>query len=220
MTDNPLQSYFENNQGRIIHKWLHYFDIYHRHLNSYRGKPVTVLEFGVGQGGSLQMWRDYFGDAARIIGVDIDPRCEQYSEPGIEIYIGDQDDRSFLKELITKVGSVDVVIDDGGHMMTQQVRTFEEVYPFVRDGGVYLTEDLHTSYWSDFDGGYRRPGTFVEYAKALIDDMHAFHSPDPASFPVTSFTRSIGGMHIYDSVVVFDKTQVVPPSHKMTGQAQ
>ena len=33
-TKNPLEAYFRANQGRLIHKWSHYFDIYDRHLSS------------------------------------------------------------------------------------------------------------------------------------------------------------------------------------------
>jgi len=70
--DNPLEKYFRDN--RLIHKWMHYFDVYHRHFERFRGQPIVLVEFGVSQGGSLQMWRDYFGDQATIYGVDIDER--------------------------------------------------------------------------------------------------------------------------------------------------
>ena len=76
--DNPLEKYFRSNKKRLIHKWLHYFEIYHRHFERFRGKPVTVLEFGVSQGGSLEMWRSYFGDRCHIYGVDIAEVCKVY----------------------------------------------------------------------------------------------------------------------------------------------
>lgn len=217
MNKNPLQKYFDNNNDKLIHKWLHYFDIYDRHFSAYRKRPVTILEFGVFQGGSLQMWRDYFGKQARIVGVDINPKCKELEEKGIEVYIGDQEDRKFLKELMKEVGNVDVVIEDGGHTMNQQINTFEEVYPYVNDGGVFLIEDLHTSYWQDYDGGYRKPNTFIEYSKGIMDTVNAWHSRDPESFKVDELTKSIKGMHVYDSIIVFDKGKVVEPSHKMTG---
>jgi cephalosporin hydroxylase len=72
---NPLRAYFESGPERLLHKWVHYFDVYHRHLAPYRGQAVTLVEFGVFHGGSLRMWRDYFGRRARIVGVDIDPRA-------------------------------------------------------------------------------------------------------------------------------------------------
>jgi 23S rRNA U2552 (ribose-2'-O)-methylase RlmE/FtsJ len=214
---NPLEAYFRSNQGRLIHKWLHYFDIYHRHFQRYRGKPITVVEFGVSHGGSLQMWKSYFGAQARIFGIDINPRCKALSEPQIEIVIGDQGNREFLRSLASQVGDVDVLIDDGGHRMNQQIATFEELWPNIVDGGVFLIEDLHTSYWPKYGGGYRQEGSFIEYAKNLIDQQHAWHSRDKDSFVADKYTRSIRGMHIYDSVIVFDKAKVGKPSATRTG---
>lgn len=216
-TKNPLEAYFRANQGRLIHKWIHYFDIYDQHFSPYRGKAVNVVEFGVSHGGSLQMWRHYFGRRARITGVDVNPRCAKLAGDRINVVIGDQEDREFLKDLADRVGEIDIVIDDGGHTMGQQIATFEEMWPWVRDGGVYLVEDLHTSYWPKYGGGYKRPGTFIEYAKNLIDQLHAWHSRDAESFTVDDYTRSIRGMHVYDSVIVFDKGVVTKPTHEKTG---
>jgi len=126
---NPLLDYFLGNPGRLVTKWLGYFDVYHRHLERFRGKPVTVLEFGVFHGGSLQMWRHYFGSEARVIGVDIQPVCKTFEEEGILVRIGDQEDRAFLRRLVAEFAPFDVVIEDGGHQMGQQIATFEEIFP-------------------------------------------------------------------------------------------
>lgn len=213
---NPLEAYFYANEGRLIHKWVHYFDIYHRHLQAYRNRPVTILEFGVFHGGSLQMWKSYFGPKARIIGVDINPRCAALAEPQVEIRIGDQEDRTFLRSLADEVGDIDVLIEDGGHYMGQQIATFEELWPNVVDGGVFLIEDLHTSYRPEYGGGLLRPGTFIEYAKTLIDQEQAWHSKQD-DLVVDQYTTSIGGMHVYDSIIVFDKAHVQKPHHLKTG---
>lgn len=216
--DNPLEEYFRANQGRLIHKWIHYFAIYDTHFRRFRQTPVTVLEFGIFHGGSLQMWKSYFGPRARIIGVDIDPRCADLAEPQIEVVIGDQEDRAFLRDLAARYGPFDIVVEDGGHTMSQQINTFEEIWPAVREAGVFLIEDLHTSYWPDYGGGYREPVTFIEYAKNLVDQLHAWHSPDEA-LVVDEFTTSITGMHAYDSIIVFDRGRVDRPHHEKTGVA-
>ena len=213
---NPLEAYFYANQGRLIHKWVHYFDIYDRHFASFRNKPVTVVEFGVSQGGSLQMWKHYFGRRARIFGVDIDPRCAALAEPQVQIRIGDQEDRDFLRSLADEIGPIDVLIEDGGHTMGQQIATFEELWPSIVDGGVFLMEDLHTSYWPNYGGGLRRAGTFIEYAKKLIDQQHAWHARED-ELVVDQYTRTIRGMHVYDSIIVFDKASVPKPRHRKTG---
>ena len=215
---NPLEKYFENNKGNLIHKWMHYFDIYDKHFEKYRNKEVIILEFGVFHGGSLQMWKDYFGKKAKIYGVDIDPRCKKFEDDRVKIFIGDQEDREFLKSVMKSIGDVDVVIEDGGHTMGQQIATFEEVYPHVKDDGVFLIEDLHTSYWPEYGGGYRKSGTFIEYAKDCVDKLNAWHSRDETSFVVDDFTRTTPSMHFYDSIIVFEKGNVNTPSHKQIGK--
>src|SRR6266705_2645761 len=79
---NPISEYFFNNRGRLIHKWHHYFEIYHRHFARFRGRSPVIVEIGVFHGGSLQMWRNYFGPGARTIGIDIDPRCRRLPARG------------------------------------------------------------------------------------------------------------------------------------------
>jgi 23S rRNA U2552 (ribose-2'-O)-methylase RlmE/FtsJ len=216
---NPLETYFLDHKGREIHKWMHYFDVYHRHFEKYRGKPVTVVEFGVHYGGSLQMWRDYFGARARIFGVDILPTCKQWEEPGVKIFIGDQSDRDFLRRIAKKIGPIDVLIEDGGHHPAQQIATFEVMYPAVKPDGVFLIEDLHTSYWKRYSGGLRKPGTFMEYAKGLADQLNAYHGREPG-FEPDDFTRTTKSIHFYDSIVVFEKGDSSDrPVHKRIGVA-
>jgi len=215
--DNPLEKYFRANDKRLIHKWMHYFEIYHRHLQRFRGKPVTILEFGVSHGGSLQMWRNYFGRKATIYGVDIDPRCVKLGGRRTKIFIGDQEDREFLRSIADEIGPIDVLIEDGGHTMGQQIATFEELYHRMAPDGVFLIEDLHTSYWEKWGGGYRRPGTFVEYAKDLTDQLNAWHSRDDG-FEVDEFTRTTKSMHFYDSIIVFERGQVDAPHAERTGR--
>lgn len=217
MPDNPLEQYFRTNRRRLVHKWIHYFDIYHRHFARFRGKRPVVVEFGVSQGGSLQMWRKYFGRRATIFGIDVDPRCARFEGRRTRILIGDQEDRDFLRRVVAETGPIDVVIEDGGHRMGQQIATFEEVYPAVKPDGVFLIEDLHTSYWPKYGGGHRRDGTFMEYAKGLTDQLNAWHSRTPETLSVDEFTRTTRSMHFYDSIVVFEKGEVTQPHAERTG---
>ena len=225
---NPLRAYFEHNPGRLITKWLHYFDVYHRHFAAYRDRPVTVVELGVFHGGSLQMWKHYFGPRARIVGVDTNPACSALEEDRIEIHIGDQGDAGFLQGLCSEIGEFHVLIDDGGHLMRQQIVTFEQMFPRLATDGIYLVEDLHTSYWPEYGGGYKRsaawlgfgkPRTFIEYAKDLIDALHAWHSREPNRLAVSDFTTSARALHFYESMLVIEKGVVSPPAEKKTGTA-
>src|SRR2546425_5089317 len=165
---NDLETFFRANDGRMLHKWLHYFEIYDRHFSRYRGTDVHVLEIGVSHGGSLEMWKSYFGPSARLFGVDINPDCKRLEDERTSIFIGDQSDRAFLRKLPRKIPKIDILIDDGGHTMAQQISTFEELFKFVDANGIYLCEDVHTSYWREYGGGYKRKGSFVEYSKNFI----------------------------------------------------
>ena len=214
---NHLKAWFDANTDRRIDKWSHYFEVYDRHFSRFRHSDICVVEFGVSQGGSLSMWRDYFGPKAKIYGVDVNEHCKVFKEEGTEILIGDQGDRNFLKSLIDIVSRIDILIDDGGHTMDQQIRTFEELFPYISQNGVYLCEDCHTSYWSKFGGGYRKKGSFIEYCKLLIDQMNAWHSKT-TRLRVTDFTKSAKSMHFYDSIVVVEKGEVLKPTKLKTGK--
>jgi hypothetical protein len=215
--ENPLGEYFLRNPGRQIHKWHHYFEIYHRHLERFRGRSPVVIEFGVQHGGSMQMWREYFGPGAQIVGVDIDARCSSGQEESIEIVIGDQADRNFLASLRQRYPRVDVVIDDGGHTMEQQLATFQELYLHLQPQGVYICEDLHTSYFPSFGGGFRRPDTFIEFAKGLVDWLNGWYCTEPGQ-ELNAFPRSTHGMHFYDSMLVLEKRPMEQPRHSRTGK--
>jgi len=172
---NPLEAWFNVNRGPLVNKWLHYFDIYDRHFARFRERPVTMLEIGVYHGGSLAMWQSYFHPDSRFIGVDINPRARRFAGGNVEIDIGDQSDRNFLRALRGRLGSVDILLDDGGHSMNQQITTFEELYGLVAPDGVYMVEDVHTSYWPEFGGGLRSSASFIEFSKRLVDELHAWH---------------------------------------------
>jgi cephalosporin hydroxylase len=215
---NVLEEYFMRNTGRMIHKWKHYFEIYDRHFSRFRNRDVHIVEFGVSHGGSLQMWKHYFGPRARIFGVDINPHCKQFEDEQVEIFIGDQEDRGFLQELAKKIHRIDILIDDGGHTMQQQISTFEELFPCIHRSGVYLCEDLHTSYWPDFGGGYKAPGTFIEYSKNFVDYIHAWHSRQTDLLQVTEFTKSVHSLHYYNSILVIEKRPTERPFHLKTGR--
>lgn len=215
-TGHDLRTYFEQGDHRLIHKWMHFFEIYDRHFARFRGTAANVLELGVYHGGSLQMWKHYFGPQAQIFGVDIDPRCAELAEPGVEILIGDQEDRGFLRGVTERVPKLHVIIDDGGHTMKQQIASFEVLYHHLCDGGVYLAEDLHTSYLLPYGGGHKKPTTFIEYAKRLVDQLNAWHSQE-STLSVDGFTRSAFGMHFYDSVLVIERRTITPPVARMRG---
>lgn len=215
--NNDLVQYFKSNQRNLIHKWDHYFEIYDRHFSRFREKEIVILEVGIYHGGSLQMWKHYFGEKAKIYAIDINPECKKFEEDQIEIFIGSQEDREFLRSIREKIPKVDILIDDGGHTMNQQIVTFKELYGHVKEDGVYLCEDLHTSYWEEYGGGYKKSGSFIEYSKNFIDALHAWHSREDA-LSVSDFTRITKSLHYYDSVLVLEKGHHPKPTEHMTGK--
>jgi len=215
---NDLEKYFRENDKRLISKWIHYFDVYDRHFSKYRDKEIVVLEIGVFQGGSLQMWKDYFGPKAKIYGIDINPKCKEFEEENIKIFTGSQSDRTFLKEVVRSMPAIDILIDDGGHSMQQQIVTYEELFGHVKDNGVYLCEDIHTSYWIKYGGGFKRKGSFIEYTKNWIDSLNAYHSRQNA-LQVNRFTQSVDSIHYYDSMIVVEKKKREKPHAETTGHS-
>ncbi len=194
---------FLTNRGNVIHKWEHYFPIYERHFAPWRDRTLTFFEIGVARGGSLAMWRRYFGPMATIVGLDIDPRCKAHEADGVQVRIGDQSDPAFLAEVVAEFGAPDVVLDDGSHQMAHIHASFDALYPRIPKNGVYMVEDLHTAYWPDFGGGLEAPGSFINFAKTLVDRLNADHSR--GALAPDAFTRETFAVAFYDSVVVFEK---------------
>jgi hypothetical protein len=197
---------FLTNQGKVIHKWEHYFPAYERHFSSWRGRSLTFFEIGVARGGSLPMWRRYFGPLAVVVGLDIDPRCREHEGDGIFVRIGNQSDPLFLESVIEEFGPPDIVLDDGSHRMDDLWASFDYLYPKLPKNGVYMIEDLHTAYWPDFGGGLNEPDSFINRAKHLIDQLNADHSR--GAIEANSFTRETFAISFYDSMAVFEKGAV------------
>jgi hypothetical protein len=199
--ENPLWEYFETHrQGRGIFKWTHYFEIYHRHLSKFVGRNPHLVEVGIFSGGSLGMWRHYFGQGCHISGIDIREECKVYEDVDTSIYIGDQADRGFWKRFRNEAPKVDVLIDDGGHSPEQQQVTLEEMLPHLNSGGVYLCEDVHGA-----------NNAFAPYVHRLADLLNAPDWPQlresdgVLTSATTSFQENVHSIHFYPYVVVIER---------------
>ena len=211
-TSTPMHQAFYGNTGATVHKWRGYLANYHRHLARFRNTPVRLLEIGVYRGGSLQLWRTYFGEQALIFGIDIDPICSQYDGKAGSVRIGSQADPSFLRSVVREMGGIDVVIDDGSHSAPHQKVSFDTLFPLLSPQGVYICEDTMTAYLPGFyGGGYRRKTNFLEVAKTIVDDLHADFHDRPQGVP--NANRTIAGLHFYQGMVVIEKGLQPRPSH-------
>jgi len=201
---NDFEKYFYHISDKPIHKWAHYFNLYEKHFSSFKNRPIKIMEIGVQNGGSLQMWRNYFDSNSKIVGIDIDPSCKQHEDDNIEIHIGDQTDILFLNKLIEIYKNFDIIIDDGSHINEHVINTFNHLFPFINNGGIYLIEDVHSSYWTNYNGGFKKENSMIEYSKNLIDQINAYFSQDLNLRP-NYYTNNIGCISYHDSIVVFEK---------------
>jgi len=203
---------FKTHTGEGIIKWSNYGDIYDKHFAPFRDQPINILEIGVLRGGSMRMWEKYFPNA-NIFGIDIDNECLQYQSDRTKIFIGDQSDVSFLRNVKAKIPRVDILIDDGSHRAKDQKATFEEMYYHVRKPGVYLIEDIEFNYWSDKDK--KSPDNFMKHMKNKIDEINirrTMHRKVAMSYPFKDndirFTNSTNNITFYDGVVVLEKQEM------------
>lgn len=200
--NSELWDFYINHDHRSMNKMLHYFNVYEQWLEKFRNREVVMVEIGVAEGGSLQMWKNYFGPQATIVGIDINPKCKELEEEQIHVEIGSQEDVQFWTDIKNKYPKIDILLDDGGHTMTQQIVTFEEMFSHIQNGGIYICEDLHTSYWENYGGGLKKSDTYIEYSKNFIDDINAYHISGKES---NYNTQNMAGVHYYDSMIVIEK---------------
>lgn len=195
--------FYARAEGPGIWKWDHYFEIYERHFARFRGQPVSMLEIGIFSGGSLDMWRDYFGSGLNLYGVDIAPECRVYERDGVRVFIGDQSSAAFWETFKAAAPKLDIIIDDGSHKPQHQITTLEALLPHLNPGGVYLCEDVH---------GYPE-SAFAAHAHKLAHRLneHAGFQKNPhddarrlvkATTPVQA---EIAGVHLYPYVVAIEK---------------
>lgn len=209
---------FLTNDGKIIHKWAHYFPIYERHFSGWRNKSLTFLEIGVSKGGSLQMWQRFFGPLAKIVGIDNNLDCKAHESDGIFVRIGDQQDTSFLQNIIDEFGVPDIVLDDGSHVMSHINASFDFLYPKMHKNAIYLVEDLHTAYWEEYGGGAENPDTFINRSKSFIDQLNADHSRGAVA--PDHITRQTFAISFYDSIVCLEKGDVWYKQASMKGREE
>jgi len=210
--DGDLLQIWAQNKGASVHKWHHYIPLYDRYFAPYRGKPIRFLEIGVNHGGSLQMWRKYFGDEAVIYGIDINPDCAQYDGQAGQVRIGSQTDEEFLDKVVAEMGGLDIVLDDGSHRMPHVKASLMALFPHLAKGGLYVIEDLQTAYFPKYGGGTKEKGNFFNIVRNMIDDMHHWYN-GRKSFRYGKLNGEFSGIHIHDSMVVIEKNDVPPPVH-------
>jgi cephalosporin hydroxylase len=211
------KSYFDvykDHTGFVSNKWIQYFFIYDLIFEQIleKDKPITLLEIGVQNGGSLEIWKKYFPEGSRIYGVDIDPKCcELNFSDNIEFHLGSAADKDFMNETF-KDKEFDVIIDDGSHICKEVIDTFLNMFTKIKWEGIYVIEDLHTGYYKKrYGGGFRKQKSSVEFFKRCIDALNYDYIPKNKFFnkkqihALKEYNKTIKSMSFYNSVCAISK---------------
>jgi glycosyltransferase involved in cell wall biosynthesis len=172
-----LRDLFAAHSGKVSDKWDIYISEYDRLFQSYRDQPVRLLEIGIQNGGSLEVWSKYFPKAIKLVGCDIDPACEQlqFDDARISVVVANANSDEAEQEVLTLSTNFDIIIDDGSHQSGDIVRSFARYFSHINNGGLFIAEDLHCSYWQNFEGGLEHPYSSVSFFKSLTDTINHEH---------------------------------------------
>jgi len=179
-------------------KYTNYFHIYDELFKNFIDEEIVFVEVGVSNGGSLFMWRDFFGPKARIIGIDFNPTAKKWEQNGFEIFIGNQADPNFWKEFYLNVGEIDILVDDGGHTNDQQIQTLSHSYKNIKKGGLIVVEDTHSSYIKEF--GNPSPYSFINFSYNIVEKINQKFFNKSYNY---NFQNKIFKVEFYESLVAF-----------------
>ncbi|EXJ15982.1 glycosyltransferase [Imhoffiella purpurea] len=177
MSDNRLAALYARHSGKVSDKWASYLREYERLFSPFREDPIDLLEIGVQNGGSLEIWARYFPQARSIIGCDIDPACGEltFEDPRIAVVVGDAGTQEIAERIVGLSERFHLVIEDGSHRSGDIIQSFCRYFPRLLDGGLFVAEDLHCSYWHEFEGGLYDPHSALAFFKRLADVINRDH---------------------------------------------
>jgi len=189
--------------------------------NLYGKKINTVLEIGIHQGNGIKFLKKIFGETVKLIGVDIKQECADLFGEEVDIYIGSQSDAKILSKITDNYRNIDLIIDDGSHKSSDIIRTLNFLFPYLTPGGIYLVEDIFTSYWKSYGGGLNKQHSFIEVTKDRIDQLFVkymgatyqkYHSLSPDELPnIDNISPMIDSIKIYaPGIAVLIKKMSVP----------
>ena len=189
-------------------KWENYFEIYDKWFPQYIGKHPHLMEIGVAHGGSVEMWLKYFDNDVTVHALDINKDFLDHKFDGADVRYScvHQGSHEHWDSYLKDNPKFDIIIDDGSHVMNDQIVTLNRLFKHLNDGGIYIVEDTHTSYWSGYDGGFKKQDTFIEYVKNLIELLHAPHMPGVTPPPeLLEMFPNLKSVTFYNSVVIIEK---------------
>lgn len=217
--------------GKSSDKWSSYFPTYERLFSGMREQPVRMLEIGVQNGGSLDVWTNYFKSAEVIVGCDINDKCAllRYDDDRVRLVIGDANTEEVYSAITRHSEYFDIVVDDGSHVSDDVINSFLIYFPMLSPGGVYVVEDTHCLYWDAFQGGVLKQNSAYAFFKLVVDLVSYEHWKTDLSIESlfsTFFPKHqipplitngwIDGIEFSNSMIVIHKAK--SPSHEKLGQ--
>ena len=181
-----------------------FLEIYEEYFTALRNEKINILEIGIDKGDSLRLWREYFSNA-KICGIDLFQK--NISIDNVDILIGDQSDYSFLKTVVNKYQNFDIIIDDGSHLSKDIISSFKFLFPFLNNNGLYVVEDLQTSYQPRFGGSrfnLNKKKTSMNFLKSLADSINYEHNDKPF-FKRSLFDGKIKSVSFYQNIAFIRK---------------
>lgn len=187
---------------------------YQTHFSPLKRKKIKLLEIGVGGyddpfsgGNSLRMWKNFFKNG-QIFSIDIFDKTK-LEEDRIRIFKGSQVDQDFLAKVTDEIGEIDIIIDDGSHINQHVIESFNYLFPKLKNGGIYVIEDVQTSYWGEYGGNnsdLNDKMTIMGYFKFLIDGLNhsEYRIPD---YERSYFDKNIFSMHFYHNLIFVYKNK-------------
>ena len=168
---------FSQHKGKLSDKWSIYITEYDRLFSIYRDQPVRMLEIGIQNGGSLEIWSKYFHNGMKFIGADINPGCFSlhFDNDKIFVVVDNVNTDAAQAEILQHSAEFDIVIDDGSHASSDIIKSFSRYFSRIVDGGIFVVEDLHCSYWKEFEGGLYEPYSSIAFFKRLADIINYEH---------------------------------------------
>ena len=182
----------------------HFLKIYENYFSPLKNKKINILEIGVYEGKSLMIWKSYFPNA-NIVGIDI--QSYNFQIERIKTFVGDQTDLKFLSGLLKKYRNFDVIIDDGSHISKDIIKSFIFLFDFLVDGGLYVVEDLQTSYFPRYGGSrinLKKNNTSINFFKSLIDSGN-YEKNDRPFYKKNKFDGNIKFVHFYQNLMILKK---------------
>ena len=185
-----------------------FIQLYEQYFTPFQDSKINILEIGVDNGDSLRIWREFFSKA-NICGIDIDKK--NFKINNTNILQGDQSDVNFLKSLVSEYKKFDIIIDDGSHQAKHIIASFNYLFNYLSDNGLYVIEDLQTSYIPRYGGSrinLKKKKSSMNFIKSLTDSIN-YEKNNRPFFKKNKFDGLIKSINFHQNIVFIYKGESV-----------